>query len=401
MNMKLLFLVAEDWYFWSHRLSIARAAREAGIEVYVMARINRHADAIRSEGFELIPWSGFVPGGMNPLKEIQAVLQVLRQYRRVRPDLVHHVHNKPILYGGLAARLCGIPAMNTVAGLGLVFAEQSVKMRTLRRLMVNLFRVALNGKNRTLTAFQNGEDLDYFLEMGVVTPSRVTLIRGSGVDLSAFPGRPNPSGIPVVMLAARLLWKKGIREFISAARAVAAQGIPARFVIVGAPDTNSPNAVPESVLRQWHNEGVVEWWGRRSDMAAVLAEAAIVCLPSTYREGVPRVLIEAASCCRPIVTTNIGGCRDIVRDSENGILVPPGDSEALAEAIRRLLADPNLREMMGRRGRQIVAEQFSDEYVVSETSIAYRRLIPDLPSLVSVRSGTYHDASQQHHVYQG
>lgn len=381
--MKLLFLVAEDWYFWSHRLSIARAARDAGLEVYVMTRVNRHAEAISSEGFHLIPWNGIARGSVNPFREIQTIREVLRQYRRIKPDLVHHVHNKPILYGGLAARWCGIASMNTVAGLGLVFAEDSAKMRALRRAMLALFRIALDGSNRSIAAFQNSEDLNYFLENRVVAPFKVMLIRGSGVDLREFSVTPTPSGIPIVMLAARLLWKKGVREFVSAAQTIRLQETSARFVVVGEPDAANPSFVPESLLQQWDHDGVIEWWGRRENMAAVLAQATIVCLPSTYREGVPKVLIEAASCGRPIVTTDIIGCRDVVFDGENGILVPPGDSGALSKAISKLLADPGLQERMGKRGRQIVADHFSEEYVVSQTSEAYRTLIPDFPPLVS------------------
>ena len=383
MKIKLLFLVTEDWYFWSHRLPLARAARDAGMEVYVMARVNRHADAIREEGFRLIPWKGIVPGGVNPFRELRALAEVVKQYRSIRPDLVHHVHNKPILYGGLAARFCRIPALNTVAGLGHVFADTSLRMRALKSVLLVLFRFALKDGDRSLVAFQNSDDLEYFLDKQINLPNQSLLIRGSGVDLDKFSATPIPSSTPIVMLAARLHWKKGVREFVSAAEAVKRQKIDARFVLVGDPDPNNPTSVPESMLEKWHNDGVIEWWGRRTEMAKVLSQATIICLPSTYREGVPKVLIEAASCCRPIVTTDIAGCRDIVQDGENGILVPPGDSEALAKALCDLLGNRRLQEQMGKRGRQIVAERFSEKYVIAETSAAYRQLVPHCPVLIS------------------
>jgi len=383
MKIKLLFLVTEDWYFWSHRLPLARAARDAGMEVYVMARVNRHADAIREEGFRLIPWKGIVPGGVNPFRELRALAEVVKQYRSIRPDLVHHVHNKPILYGGLAARFCRIPALNTVAGLGHVFADTSLRMRALKSVLLVLFRFALKDGDRSLVAFQNSDDLEYFLDKQINLPNQSLLIRGSGVDLDKFSATPIPSSTPIVMLAARLHWKKGVREFVLAAEAIKRQKIDARFVLVGDPDPNNPTSVPESMLEKWHNDGVIEWWGRRTEMAKVLSQATIICLPSTYREGVPKVLIEAASCCRPIVTTDIAGCRDIVQDGENGILVPPGDSEALAKALCDLLGNRRLQEQMGKRGRQIVAERFSEKYVISETSAAYRQLVPHCPVLIS------------------
>jgi len=383
MKIKLLFLVTEDWYFWSHRLPLARAARDAGMEVYVMARVNRHADAIREEGFRLIPWKGIVPGGVNPFRELRALAEVVKQYRSIRPDLVHHVHNKPILYGGLAARFCRIPALNTVAGLGHVFADTSLRMRALKSVLLVLFRFALKDGDRSLVAFQNSDDLEYFLDKQINLPNQSLLIRGSGVDLDKFSATPIPSSTPIVMLAARLHWKKGVREFVLAAEAIKRQKIDARFVLVGDPDPNNPTSVPESMLEKWHNDGVIEWWGRRTEMAKVLSQATIICLPSTYREGVPKVLIEAASCCRPIVTTDIAGCRDIVQDGENGILVPPGDTEALVKALCELLGDRRLQEQMGKRGRQIVAERFSEKYVISETSAAYRQLVPHCPVLIS------------------
>jgi glycosyltransferase involved in cell wall biosynthesis len=353
------------------------------MEVYVMARVNQHADAIREEGFRLIPWKGIAPGSANPFRELRALAEVVKQYRSIRPDLVHHVHNKPILYGGLAARWCRIPALNTVAGLGHVFADKSLRMRALKRVLLVLFRFALKGSDRSLVAFQNSDDLEYFLDKQIILPNQSLLIRGSGVDLDMFSATPIPSSTPIVMLAARLLWKKGVREFVSAAEAIKRQKIDARFVLVGDPDPNNPTSVPQSLLVQWHNDGVIEWWGRKTEMAKVLSQATIICLPSTYREGVPKVLIEAASCCRPIVTTDIAGCRDIVQDGENGILVPPGDSEALAKALCELLGDRRLQERMGKRGRQIVADQFSEEYVISETLAAYRQLVPRCPALIS------------------
>jgi glycosyltransferase involved in cell wall biosynthesis len=347
-----------------------------------MAKVNNHAELIGAEGFRLIPWKSITRGGMNPFRELRALAEVVKQYRTIRPDIVHLVHNKPILYGGLAARWCRVPALNTVAGLGQVFAKESLRNRILRGFMLIFFRVAL-GNDRSVAAFQNNDDREYFLKNRIILPDRATLIRGSGVDLEEFSATPIPSGTPIVMLAARLLWEKGVREFVAAAEATKRQGIDARFVLVGDPDPANPTSVPESLLKQWSSAGLIEWWGRKTGMAQVLSRASIICLPTTYREGVPKVLIEAASCCRPIVTTDTAGCRDIVHDGENGILVPPGDSEALVRALRSLLIDRRQQERMGRRGRQIAAAQFSEEYVIAQTSDVYRQLLPACPPLTA------------------
>jgi glycosyltransferase involved in cell wall biosynthesis len=201
------------------------------------------------------------------------------------------------------------------------------------------------------------------------------LIRGSGVDMNIFTPRPEPEGVPVVILAARMLWAKGIGEFVDAARLLREQKVEARFVLVGESDPGNPSAVPVWQLEQWHDSGVVEWWGACSDMPRVFAEAHVVCLPSYYPEGVPKVLIEAAACGRPIVTTDVPGCREVVRHEENGLLVPTRDPVALAAALRRLIMSPALRDFLGRRGREIAVAEFGLERVIAETLAVYGDLL--------------------------
>jgi glycosyltransferase involved in cell wall biosynthesis len=210
-----------------------------------------------------------------------------------------------------------------------------------------------------------------FVERHLVPAGRAVLIRGSGVDVRAFSPSEEPEGVPVVLLASRLLWDKGVREFVEAARKLRGRGQACRFVLVGVPDKENPEAVPEATLRAWSAEGIVEWWGLRDDMPAVLRQAALVVLPS-YREGIPKILLEAAAGGRPIVTTDVSGCREVVRDGENGLLVPPRDASSLAEAIATLLRDRSLRERMGRRGREIAVSEFSEEVVIAATLSVYR-----------------------------
>ena len=374
MKPRILFFITEDWYFWSHRLPIARAARDAGFEVIVATRVDQHKKRIENEGFRLIP-IGLERRSKNVIKEIFGILEIIKIYRKEQPDIVHHVAMKPVLYGSWAARLAGIPAVvNALAGLGFIFVAQGWKVSVLRRLIVFAYRSAFSARN-TIGIFQNPEDLKLFIDAGVVKSEKTVLIRGSGVDTSRFIYLPEPESMPTIVLASRMLWDKGVGEFVEAARILKKDEIKCRMVLVGNPDPENPASISKETLRGWHSEGIVEWWGHKDDMPEVLSGAHIVALPTTYGEGVPKVLIEAASCGRPIVATDVPGCREIVRHNINGLLVPPHDSKALAEAIKKLIKNPELRTIMGVRGPQIVEAEFSEEIVVRQTMAVYERLL--------------------------
>lgn len=369
---KLLFLVTEDWYFCSHRLVLATEAKRHGYNVVVATRVEKHRDRILSAGLKLIPIT-MVRNGRNPWTEFLSICELVRIYRSERPDLVHHVALKPVVYGSLAARISGVPrVVNAIAGMGYVFASQSWKARVLRPVLKCAMRILLNRPN-TRIILQNTDDFSMLVEAGIADPERTDLILGSGVDVEQFRPFPDPDGetMVMVMMVSRMLWDKGVGEFVEAARLVKSEGRRARFVLVGDSDTENPGTVPRARLKAWNDEGTVEWWGHRNDMPAVLAQSHIVCLPSFYREGVPKSLIEAASCGRPIVTTDSPGCREIVKDGENGFLVPVRDSAALAVAVRKLVDDPHLRRRFGARGRELVIQRFSLEKVVADTLSVY------------------------------
>ena len=374
MKPRILFFITEDWYFWSHRLPIARAARDAGFEVLVATRVDQHKALIEKEGFRLVPIS-LERRSKNVIKGIFNILEIIKIYRREKPDIVHHVAIKPVLYGSWAARMTGIPAVvNALAGLGFIFVAQGWKASILRRLVVFAYRLAFSAK-KTIGIFQNPEDLKLFVAAGVVKSEKAVLIRGSGVDTSRFIPLPEPVGIPTIVLASRMLWHKGVGEFVDAAKTLKKAGIKCRMFLVGIPDPENPASIPKEVLRSWQDEGIVEWWGYREDMPQVLSKAHIVALPTTYGEGVPKILIEAASCGRPIVATDVPGCREIVRNNENGLLIPPHNSRAFVDAIKILIEDPELRASMGARGRKIVEAEFSEEIVVRQTMAVYERLL--------------------------
>lgn len=357
----------------SHRLPLALAARDAGFEVTVATRVSEHGDAIRTAGLNLIPfeWSR---RGMNPLRELIVLIRLVLLYRREKPDLVHQVALKPVLYGSIAARMTGsLRVVNAIAGMGFIFSSTALLARLLRPLIVGAFRMLLGGRDRLLI-LQNPDDLQLLVDAKVTVADQVRLIRGSGVDPQYFTWSAEPAGVPLVVLASRMLWDKGIAEFVDAARLLRTEGVAARFVLVGDTDADNPAAVPPAQLAAWRDEGIIEWWGRRDDMPVVLASANLVCLPS-YREGLPKVLLEAAACGRAIVATDVPGCREIVADGDNGLLVRVRDAVTLAAALGVLLTDPVRRQRMGQRGRDRVLAEFSEATVVAETLTVYRELL--------------------------
>lgn len=374
---RLLYLISEDWFFCSHRLPLAVAAREAGFHVTVATRVGKDADRIRDAGLDLIPlhWSR---RSTHPMRELAALREVVSVFRAARPHVVHQVAIKPVLYGSVAARLTGVPVVvNAVAGLGYVFSSGDLKARALRPLVRAAFHLLLDRRNARLI-LQNRDDVEHFVDERIVHRDRVTLIRGSGVDPARFTVVPELPGPPLVVLPARMLRDKGVEEFVAAARSLRTQGVAARFALVGSPDPENPACIPEAQLQAWQAEGVVEYWGWRTDMTAVFQQAHVVCLPS-YREGLPKALIEAAACGRPIVTTDVPGCREVVRDGDNGFLVPARDTDVLTRVLRRLVLEPDLRAAMGRRGRERAEQEFSMDRVVGETLDLYARAMADAP----------------------
>lgn len=371
---RLLFVINDVPYFLAHWLERALAFRDASIDVHVASQESPAAERLREVGlpFHAVP---FVRGRNPPFTEMSTLLALSRLYAAFEPDLVHHVTIKPVIYGGLMARRRRVPAViNTVPGLGHVFVADGWASGVRREAIKQAYRLAF-AHPRTRVIFENPDDLQDFERWRLITPTQGVVIKGAGVDLARFKPLHEGGDETQVVMASRLLWFKGVGEFVEAARRTKASYSDARFVLIGTGDPGNPATVPEAQLRRWADEGVIEWWGQRDDMPEVLARAAIVCLPSFYREGVPRVLIEAAACGRPIVTTDMPGCREIVRNGVNGLLVPARNGPALANAITRLLDQPAVREAMGRRSREIAQNEFGSELVISQTLEVYRHLL--------------------------
>jgi glycosyltransferase involved in cell wall biosynthesis len=372
--MKVLFVANRAEFFFSHRMPIAHAAQQRGLEVHVATPRDPYVSNLRSKGLN---WHELELEGksLNPVQELRTLIHLVWLYKEVQPVLVHHVAFKGILYGGIAARLASVPnVVNSFTGLGHLFSESTLAVRFVRWLVLQVSRFGF-AHPRSRTIFQNPDNIDEFVGRGVLDSDQVRLIKGSGVDVDTFDPSSEEKGPPIVILASRLVWDKGVGEFVEAARQLHKDGLEARFALVGKSDPLNPNAVPEDKLEAWDEEGIVEWWGFQENMPSVFANTHVVCLPSYYREGVPKVLIEAAACERPIVTTDMPGCREIVKDGQNGLLVPPQNPRALAEALKELLSNSERRRSMGKRGRQIVKEEFSLERVVRDTMAVYDELL--------------------------
>jgi glycosyltransferase involved in cell wall biosynthesis len=371
--MKLLFLTTDDSTFWSHRLTLARVAKKGGADIVIMTRPGEHCSRLEKEGFRVIAWS-ISRKSLNPIRELRSFLQVLKTYRDERPDLVHHIALKPIFYGSFAARLCGfIPVVNTVTGFGPVFTRTNLVSKVLQNLLINILGLCFRAENGRVIV-QNSDDRDLLLKKRIVAPENIVLIPGFGVDTEQFVPCPEPEGEFLVILPGRMLWEKGAYEFVEAARELRKRGVTARMVLVGARDPDNMGCVPERKLKEWVETGCVEWWGHQTDMPAVICKSHLVCLPS-YREGLPKALLEAGACGRAIVTTNAPGCSYVVRHGENGLLVPIRDSHALAEAIQKLMQDNVRRQQMGVMGRKRVETEFSVERITRQTLDVYAALM--------------------------
>ena len=369
---RLLYLVTEDWYFLSHRLPMARAARDAGFDVHVATRVGAGRAAIEAEGFALhaLPWrrADIGPGAVS------SVAAIRRLYRRLDPDIVHHVALKPALLGSLAGLgLRARPVVNSVAGLGFLFASEHVLARTLRPLFGPAFSRLMNRAGHRVVV-QNPDDRATLVRIGV-DPDHIELIPGSGVDTDAFEPLPEPEGPFTVALAARMLEIKGVRAAVAAHGLLRARGLDTRLLLAGAPDPENRATISRAELETWNALPGLTWLGHVDDIRAVWARAHAAVLPSEGGEGLPKSLLEAAACGRPIVATDVPGCREIARPGVNAFRVPPRDPAALADAIETLARAPEMRRRFGAASRRLAVEEFSAGEIGRKTAALYGHLL--------------------------
>ncbi len=374
---RVVLFANTDWYLYNFRRSLALALRDAGQDVLLLSPPGEYGERLRALGLRWEP-APMDRRSLNPWREARLLAWLVRRFRHERPDLVHGFTIKCAVYGSLAARLAGVPGrINAVAGMGYVFTSGDLLARLLRPPVRGLLRLALGGPGARLI-LQNPDDVALFERARLTEPGRIRLIAGSGVDCTRFAAAdppPDPQNRFRVLLAARLLWDKGLAEYVEAARRLRAEGRAVRCLLAGQPDPGNPASVEQAQVQAWVEEGVVEWLGQVEDMPGLLASVDAVVLPS-YREGLPKTLIEAAACARPLVATDVPGCREVVHDGVEGLRVPVKDAVALAAAIARLQDDPALAVRLGRAARASALARFDERAVIAQTRAVHDELAP-------------------------
>lgn len=361
MRRKLLFVVNVDWFFVSHRLPIAIEAIKNGFEVHLACAITDKRELLENVGI-IVHDTPLTRSGLNIIFELKTLILLHKVVKKVKPDIVHSITIKPIIYANIISRLLGVKKrVSSISGLGYVFIDNSVKTKCIRRVVSSLYKVAL--KNIDAVIFQNSSDRAIVSSLNAFDDSKSIMVRGSGVDLRQFILSQEPVYDKVVMFVGRFLKDKGIIEFVKSAQLLRLKNVNARFVLVGGIDALNPNSITKLELDSWVNEGFIEHWGYSANISEDLNQANIVVLPS-YREGLPKSLLEAAAAQRAVVTTDVPGCRDAIEPNETGLLVEVKNPQALAEGILKLLNDNELRKKFAENGRLLAEKEFNIKDVV-------------------------------------
>ena len=365
----LVYVITEDWFFASHFLDRAKAAVSKGYKVSVITRCRETAREFRQYGLAPINIE-FSRRGLNPITELITIFRLRTILKRIRPDIVHNVALKPVVLGSLAAQFAGVRnVVNAPVGMGYVFTSEENKARILRPIVKALIRYSL-GRQARRVIIENNDDFKNLVAGGFAKNDSIALIKGAGVDTEKFNYKPEPDGQVRVIMVSRLLRDKGVQEFANAAKLVKARENNVQFVLVGDVDDGNPTSLTAEQLTELRKSRDVTWLGARTDIYELLAASHIACLPS-YREGLPKSLIEAASAGRPIVTTDVPGCREVVTHMVNGLLVQPRDVTALASAIEKLVNDPKLRQSMGKENRSKAESEYANEIIIAQTHGVY------------------------------
>ena len=372
-HRKVLLVANTGWNLYNFRLPLARFLRNRGIEVVLVSPKDAYVEKLQAEGFRWIElWLS--RRSINPFVELFTISHLTWIYVREKPSAVHHFTIKCVLIGTVAAKISGIKAvLNAITGLGYIFNSSGFKAKLLKPIIMFLFKLILTAR-RVQVVFQNMDDLNFFVQEKLIIPQRTVLIRSSGIDLNRFsPSSTHlkPSSHPVVLFASRLLTEKGIIEYVQAAYILKNRGINATFQIIGAPDPGNPSSIPQTVLSQWQKDKIVDIKGHVDNIENFIALSTIVVLPSHGGEGVPRILLEAGAMEKPLVATDVSGCREVVDHGKNGFLVPVKDAVELANAIEVLLQDSALCKAMGKAARKKVLREFDVRDVIRNTAKAY------------------------------
>jgi glycosyltransferase involved in cell wall biosynthesis len=370
---KILFIVSEDWYFVSHRLHIAIAAMQNGYSVALLSQVSIHKELLESYGIKVFNWP-LDRSSRNPLKELLSIYHAISIIRAFKPNLIHSVAIKPVVYSLLSKVFYRADGhILALAGLGFVFRSNSSLSKILRVFLIPIFKLLFLGDKIRLV-LQNNDDKNLILNLRIIDSNKIRLIRGSGVNTSDFFPNHDHHEIPLVILPARMLWDKGVQDFVNCAKKFTKKDTNVRFALVGEPDLHNPESVSIMQLKHWVELGIVEWWAKKNNMLEVYHMADIVLFPS-YHEGLPKALLEAASSEIPIVSYDVSGCKEIVKNNVNGFLIPFKDEDALYLSILTLLDDSKLRFDMGKKGREIVINNFTESKVSSETMKVWEEVL--------------------------
>jgi len=375
--LKIILFANTDWYLYNFRLPLAQAIKAQGHKIICISPPGAYGPRLEEAGCRWLPLPMMDRRSLNLWSEARLVQHLIPFYRQIRPDLACHFTLKCVIYGSLAARAIRIPTVNAITGLGHVFTSDTLRTRLLRPAIGGLLRFCLDHP-RNLLILQNPDDQQELLSQRLVSPDRIRLIRGSGVNTERFKPRTTPRqpGPFRVLLAARLIWEKGIGEYAEAARQLRQAGLSIEFRLAGDPDPGNPTSVPREAIEEWQQLGLLRALGHVDTMEALLADTDLVVLPSYYREGAPRSLLEAAACGLPIITTDSIGCREVVDHEVTGLLIPPRDATALAAGIRRLHDAPDECLRMGQAGRAKIIAEFDERLVIEQTLSVYQELMP-------------------------
>lgn len=373
---KILYIVNNADFFISHRLPIALAAKNEGYEIHIAAPLNNASKPLFLKigfNFHEIYLEQY---SLNLIKEFRAIYSINTLLLKLRPDLIHLITIKPIFYGAMFSSILGIPSIIvSFTGLGHIHSSKNLKMKILCKLIFTFFHFIFNRSNLCVI-FQNPDDQRFFLKNKIIKKNQSCLIKGSGVDINKFNiTKKEPRGALIVMMASRMLWSKGLLDFIEASKKFKERETNVRFVLIGKPESNLSYGANLKTLKEFHKNGVVEWWGYKDDMHKIINQAHIFCLPSKYGEGVPKVLIEAAACGKPLVASNIAGCREIVVDGLNGYLFEPGNVESIINSLEPLILSSRLRQKMGLKSRAIAVSEFSVSFVINKTIEKYKKYL--------------------------
>jgi glycosyltransferase involved in cell wall biosynthesis len=377
---KILFIVNSAKFFITHRLHLALAAKKEGFDVHIAAPIDKKSKKYLLDfGFRLheIYLEQY---SLNIVKEIKCICSINILIANIKPELLHLITIKPIFYGSIFSSLLKVPCVIiSFTGLGHLHIALDFKTRMIRKIIYFFFKFIFN-RSKLCVIFQNSDDQFFFVKNKIIKKDQSCLIKGSGVDLKKFRfNQKEPQGIITVMMASRMLWMKGLSDFIEAAKKLKARDLNVRFVLVGKPELNVLYGANLKTLIKLNKSGIVEWWGFKENMDKIIQQSHIFCLPTKYGEGVPKVLIEAAACGKPLVGSNTSGCREIIFDGLNGFLSEPGNIDSLSSSLERLILSRKLRLNMGLKSRIIAESEFSISEVTNKTITQYKKLLKLLP----------------------